>query len=293
MTSNTLSSMTGFGRAAGVFEDVQWAWELKSVNSRSLDLRIRTPQGMDDVEPRIREKLSKVFQRGAISANLTIDRPQRAYDVRINEPLLMQITKVAEKAKLPAPSLDGLLALKGIVEIVEEADSEKFQRDLQQAVLKGLDEAMAHLQKSRRAEGAIISALFISQVETIADAVEKADALPARQPEAIKMKLKEQIQPLLENGSFDDARLYQEAMIIATRVDIREELDRLRAHIGQFRDLVNEGGPVGRRLDFLAQEFNREANTLCSKSHDKDLTALGLSMKNVIDQFREQAQNIE
>ncbi|MES2906120.1 MAG: YicC/YloC family endoribonuclease [Pseudomonadota bacterium] len=289
----TISSMTGFGRTAGIFEDAHWTWELKSVNSRSLDLRFRLPQFLDDLEQQLREKLNKVFHRGAINISLNIERPQRNYDVRINEPLLQQITKFAERAKLPAPSLDGLLALKGVVDIVEEPDSEKFQAGLKQAVLKGLDEGVVALQKARRAEGAIISALFITQIESIDDAVEKADALPSRQPEAIKAKLKEQIQPLLENNSFDEARLYQEAMILATRVDIREELDRLRAHTGQFRALMKEGGAVGRRLDFLAQEFNREANTLCSKSHDKDLTALGLSMKNVIDQFREQAQNIE
>lgn len=285
--------MTGYGRATGSFGGVHWTWELKSVNSRSLDLRFRLPPGMDEQEPLLREMLGKVFQRGAITTSLTLDRPQRAYDVRINEPLLQQITKIAEKAKLSAPSLDALLALKGVVDIVEEPDSEKFQADLNRALFKGLEEAMANLQKARRAEGAIISALFITQVETIEDAVNKADAHPSRQPEKIKARLKEQIQPLLETGAFDEARLHQEAVLLATRVDIREEIDRLRAHIGQFRELIKEGGAVGRRLDFLAQEFNREANTLCSKSHDKDLTALGLSMKNIIDQFREQAQNIE
>ena len=284
--------MTGFGRSFGIYEKVHWTWELKSVNGRSLDLRFRLPQGMDEFESKLREKLSKTFSRGAITASLNLIRPERDYDVRINESLLKQIAQVAQKAHLAMPALDGLLGLKGILEIVEQQDTEAFQEGLNKAILTGLDEAIINLKKAREAEGAIISALFVAQVETIEDAIEKAALHPSRSPEFIKMKLQEQIKPLLDNA-LDEARLYQEAVLLATRVDINEEIDRLRAHASQCRTLLKEGGPIGRRLDFLAQEFNREANTLCSKSHDKDLTAIGLSLKNVIDQFREQAQNIE
>ncbi len=288
-----LSSMTGFGRAAGAYEGVHWAWELKSVNSRALDLRFRLPPGMDELELKLREKLGKQFTRGAINASLTLDYPQRDYDVRINEQLLQQIAQLAKKAKLPPPTLDGLLGLKGVLEVVEKEEAPAFRDALAGAVLEGLDIAVANLKKARAAEGAIIVALFIAQIETIEHATEQAAAHPSRKAEVIKTRLKEQIQPLLENKSFDEARLHQEAVLLATRNDITEEIERLRAHTEQFRTMLKEGGPIGRRLDFLAQEFNREANTLCSKSHDPGLTALGLSLKNVIDQFREQAQNIE
>jgi uncharacterized protein (TIGR00255 family) len=289
----SLSSMTGFGRASGAFENVHWTWELKSVNSRNLDLRFRLPAGMDELETKLREKLGKAFSRGAINASLSLTRPERDYDVRINETLLKQIGVVAQKAHLAMPALDGLLGLKGVLEIVEEEDTLQFQESLSKAVLEGLDTAIINLKHVRQAEGAIMSALFIAQIETIEEAVAKAASHPSRKPEAVKARLKEQVQLLLDNSNFDEQRLHQEAVLLATRVDINEEVDRLQAHTAQCRSLLKEGGPIGRRLDFLAQEFNREANTLCSKSHDRDLTTIGLSLKNVIDQFREQAQNIE
>ena len=289
----SLSSMTGFGRANGAHKGVQWTWELKSVNSRTLDLRFRLPQGMDEMEVKLREKLGKAFSRGAVNASLSITRPERDYDVRINEQLLKQIGLVAQKAHLAMPALDGLLGLKGVLEVVEEQDPQEFQESLSKAVLEGLDVAIVNLKNVRQSEGAILSALFIAQIETIEEAVAKAAAHPSRSPEFIKARLKEQVQLLMDNGNFDETRLHQEAVLLATRVDINEEVDRLQAHTLQCRSLLNEGGPIGRRLDFLAQEFNREANTLCSKSHDKDLTTIGLSLKNTIDQFREQAQNIE
>ena len=288
-----LSSMTGFGRASGTFESAQWLWELKSVNSRTLDLRFRLPPGFDDLESRARELLTRFFSRGALSASLTLTRPERDFDVRINETLLNRIIQIAETSKLARPALDGVLGMKGVVEIVERDDSEQFRAGVSASVLAGLETAAHKLQHARHAEGAIIAALFVAQMETIDDFVRQAEAHPSRTPEAIRACLKDQIQPLLEQGAFDETRLYQEAVLLATRADIREELDRLRAHTTQARQLLQEGGPVGRRLDFLAQEFNREANTLCSKAHDKDLTALGLSLKTSIDQFREQAQNIE
>jgi uncharacterized protein (TIGR00255 family) len=288
----SISSMTGFARAGGAYKDAAWTWELKSVNSRSLDLRYRLPPGLDELEAKIREKFSKAFVRGAITASLNITRPERDYDVRINEMLLHQITQVAKKSNLAMPALDGLLGLKGVLEI-EKEDPPAYHAGLIQAALDGLDAAIAGLKNVRQAEGAIISALFIAQLETIENAVAKAAAHPSRAPEKIKARLQEQIAPLLENDGFDPARLHQEAALLATRVDITEEIDRLKAHAKHCRDLLKEGGPVGRRLDFLAQELNREANTLCSKSHDKDLTEIGLSLKNTIDQFREQAQNIE
>jgi uncharacterized protein (TIGR00255 family) len=288
-----LSSMTGFGRASGTYKGVQWAWELKSVNARSLDLRFRLPAGLDEFETKLREKLGKSFTRGAINASLSLTRPERDYDVRINETLLKQIGQVAQRAHLAMPALDGLLGLKGVLEIIEEDDTLEFKEGLAKAVLEGLDAAIVSLKNVRQGEGAIMSALFIAQIETIEEAVALAAAHPSRKPDTIKARLKEQVQLLLDNGNFDEQRLHQEAVLLATRVDINEEVDRLQAHTAQCRDLLKEGGPIGRRLDFLAQEFNREANTLCSKSHDKDLTAIGLSLKNTIDQFREHAQNIE
>lgn len=285
--------MTGFGQAAGTFEGINWIWELKSVNGRSLDLRFRLPPGFDDIELQLREHLSKNFTRGSISVILNLDRPQRDYDVRINESLVKKIAHVASEANLPAPGLEGLLNLKGVVEVVEAKDSEEFREHLVKALLTGLDDAIGSLKKARQAEGAIIMALFISQIEMVEDIIAQVDTHASRQPQTILKRLKEQMEPLLENTGLDEARLHQEAALIAIRSDIQEEIDRLRAHCDHFRGLMKEGGAIGRRLDFLAQEFNRETNTLCSKAHDKDLTTLGLSLKNVIDQFREQAQNVE
>ena len=293
MLTPSLSSMTGFGQSHGSFEGVTWSWELKSVNGRSLDLRMRTPQGFDDLEAPLRDIISKNFTRGSINITLNMERPERDFDVRINQKLVNRIAEVAKTAHLQAPGLDGLLSLKGVVEIVEAKDTDGFHAQLREKLLENFRDAAENLRQARLSEGAIIQALFIAQVETIEDIVEKAAAHKSRTTEAIAARLREQIQPLLDAIPLDENRLYQEAALIATRVDIQEEIERLRAHCQQLRALVTEGGALGRRLDFLAQEFNREANTLCSKAHDKDLTALGLSLKNVIDQFREQAQNVE
>ncbi len=291
--TSMLSSMTGFGQSHGSFEGATWSWELKSVNGRSLDLRMRTPHGFDDLEAPLRDILSKNFSRGTINVTLNIERPERDFDVRINQKLVNKIAEVAKTAHLQAPGLDGLLSLKGVVEIVEAKDTDGFHIQLREKLIESFLIAVESLRQARLSEGAIIFALFISQVETIEDVVEKAGAHKSRTTDAIAARLREQIQPLLDAIPLDEARLYQEAALIATRVDIQEEIERLRAHCQQLRALVGEGAALGRRLDFLAQEFNREANTLCSKAHDKDLTALGLSLKNVIDQFREQAQNVE
>jgi uncharacterized protein (TIGR00255 family) len=293
----TLSSMTGFSRSEGVAGAYAWSWELKSVNGKGLELRLRTPPGWDAVEVPVRGQ-AKALSRGTVHANLSVRREGVAPQVRINEPVLEAVLETMRQIGLRidarAPSMDGILAIKGVVEVTDDAEDESERQAAQTAAVEGFAHALSALVAMRRTEGEALERILMQRLDEIAALTQRADALPARQPEAIKAKLAEQIALLLETpGRFDTDRLHQEAILIATKVDIREELDRLLAHIDQARKLLTEGGAVGRRLDFLSQEFNREVNTLCSKSNDVALTTIGLELKNVVEQFREQVQNLE
>lgn len=293
-----LSSMTGFARADGVVGSAAWAWEIKSVNSKGLDVKLRLPPGLDAAEQAIRQKIAGHVARGSLFANLSVKREAAASEVKVNETVLAQVLEavrlITERLDVRAPAVDGILGIRGVVDVVEPEETEEERAALQTAVLAGLDKALADLVAMRRAEGAALGAVLSERLAEIAALKQQAETNPARRPEAIKARLAEQIAAVMDTGkAFDPDRLHQEALLLASKVDIREELDRLDAHVAAAEKLMGAGGPVGRKLDFLAQEFNRETNTLCSKANDVSLTAIGLELKAVVEQFREQVQNLE
>ncbi len=293
-----LSSMTGFARAQGISGPYAWAWELKSVNAKGLDLRLRLPIGWDAVEAPARAALSRIVTRGTISATLTIDRSGAASAVRVNEDVLAALVEAANKAaarfKVAAPSLDSLLGMKGVIEVADNQENPEEKAAAEQAVVKGFEQALKALGEMRAREGEALGRILSEHIDEIEKLSAAADANPARKPDAIRAKLTEQIKTLLSTGEkFDADRLHQEAMLLAAKADIREELDRLTTHVAAIRKLLKDGGPIGRKLDFLAQELNRESNTLCSKANDVSLTATGLDLKASVDQFREQVANLE
>jgi uncharacterized protein (TIGR00255 family) len=293
----TIASMTGFARAAGTAGPWHFAWELRSGNAKGLDLRLRLPPPFDAIEPDARTRLSRKLNRGTIHATLAAQRDAAMPEVRINQNLLRELIAAITRIPLPeriAPAtLDGLLALRGVVEIMDATEDEAEILRARAGALDLLDEALDALVAMRQAEGVALAAVLSARLEKIAALTQAADQSPARKPEAIEARLAQSLAFLAGNANFDQNRLHQEALLLAAKVDIREELDRLFAHTAAARELLAKGGAAGRRLDFLAQEFSREANTLCAKSNDSSLTALGLELRVEIEQFREQIQNIE
>ena len=291
--------MTGFARETGVTGPFQWAWEIRSVNGRGLDVRMRVPPGFDVVGEEARAEVQKGFARGQCQLGLSITRAATAARVRVNREVLAGLVDALASVKLPEgmrpPSLDGLLAIRGVVEIEDEAGTPEAEETLRGALRAAVPKLVAALRDMRRGEGQALKAVIAGQLDEIARLAALAEAHPARTPEAIRERLKSQVDALIEGSSagLDPARLHQEAVLLAARADVREELDRLKAHVAAARELRSAAGPVGRRLDFLAQEFGREANTLCSKANDVSLSRLGLELKAVIEQFREQVQNVE
>jgi uncharacterized protein (TIGR00255 family) len=298
MDAMTLKSMTGFSRAAGGHGAWRWTWEIKTVNSKNLDLRLRLPPQFDAIDIEARARFGRRLARGACQASLSAQRDAAPSEVRINRTALRQLVDVV--AALPAPAaigpatMDGLLALRGVVDIVDAADDEAELAACHAGALADLDLALDDLVAVREREGAALASVLGSRVERIAALTRAADECPARRPEAVKARLSRAVAVLLDNAAgLDPARLHQEALLLAAKADIREELDRLQAHVAAARSLLASGAPVGRKLDFLAQEFGREANTLCAKANDAALTAIGMDLRVEIEQFREQAQNIE
>ena len=294
-----ISSMTGFARADGAAEGVAWTWELRSVNGRGLDVRLRLAPGFDAIEAAVREALAKRFTRGNISVSLAVEKRNGAGAVRLNEDILADIVRAADRAAEltggSRPDTAALLSMKGVLETNENGVEDPQKRALREKVLvSSFEEAADKLVAARRAEGAKIAAVLEDQVVQIERLAAEVRASPSRTPDAIRTRLKDMIARLLDaSASFDEERLHQEAVLAATRADVEEELARLNAHVAAAREIMSETGSVGRKLDFLAQEFNREANTLCSKANAVDVTRLGLSLKSVIDQLREQVQNVE
>ena len=293
-----LASMTGFARAQGISGPYAWAWEMKSVNAKGLDLRLRLPIGWDAVEAPARAALARVVARGTISATLTIDRSGAAPAVRVNEDVLAALVEAAGRAaarfQVAPPSLDSLLGMRGVIEVTDSEERAEEKAAAEQAVLKGFEAALAALGEMRAREGEALNRILSERIDDIEKLSAAADANPARKPDAIRARLAEQVKTLLSTGEkFDADRLHQEAMLLAAKADIREELDRLATHVAAVRKLLADGGPIGRKLDFLAQELNRESNTLCSKANDVSLTAIGLDLKAAVDQFREQVANLE
>ena len=293
-----LSSMTGFARVDGVAGSYAWTWELKSVNAKGLELRLRLPPGWDAVEVPLRARAAEMLARGTVHANLAVQRAGVAPVVRVNEPVLAAVLStmqdISRRIEASPPSMDGILGIKGVIEVIDEDEQEADRRAAEAAVIAGFGAALASLAEMRRREGTALSGVLRARLDEIAALTARAEAAPGRKPEAIKARLAEQIAALLETGTrFDPDRLHQEAILIASKADIREELDRLVAHVAQARRLIDTGGPAGRRLDFLSQELNRESNTLCAKANDVELTNIGLELKTVVEQFREQVQNLE
>ena len=293
-----LSSMTGFARADGVSGNYVWLWEIKSVNAKGLELRLRVPPGWDAIEPPLRARASEALGRGTIHGNLTVQRAGVAPVVRVNEPVLAAVLSTVEevirRTKAAPPTADGILALKGVIEVIDEDEREEDRRAGEASVTLGFATALASLSEMRKREGEALGRVLRSRLDEIAALTARAEAAPGRRAEAIKARLTEQVTVLLETSTrFDPDRLHQEAILIASKADIREELDRLVAHVAQARRMLDAGGPVGRKLDFLSQELNRESNTLCAKSNDVELTNIGLELKTVVEQFREQVQNLE
>jgi uncharacterized protein (TIGR00255 family) len=293
-----LSSMTGFARGHGVSGSYSWAWELKSVNAKGLDLRLRLPPGWDAVEGPVRASAAQVLARGTVYGTLTVERQGIAPVVRVNEPVLAAVLAtikgLAGRVEAAEPRLDGILSLKGVIEVLDEDEREDERRAAEAAVIAGFGATVAELAAMRRREGETLGQVLAQRVKEIAALAARAETAPGRRPEAIKARIAEQVAMLLDASQrFDADRLHQEAILLASKADIREELDRLASHVAQVERMIADGGAIGRRLDFLAQELNREANTLCSKSNDVELTNIGVELKSVVEQFREQVQNLE
>ncbi|MBV9827345.1 MAG: YicC family protein [Alphaproteobacteria bacterium] len=288
--------MTGFARADGEGNGIAWVWELKSVNSRSLDLRLRLPPGFDALEPQLRAGLGKSCRRGNVAATLSVTRLTPPV-MRVNREMLSQIVTLlndlAGEVEAAPARLDGLIGLRGVIDTVDD-EPDAVTEARRAAVLAGWTLALERLAQARAEEGARLLAVLSAQRQELATLVTAATTCAATQPEALRTRLTAQLRELQSLApTMPEERVAQELAMLATRADVREELDRLRAHLAQIGDLLQRDDPVGRQLDFLCQELNREANTLCSKSADIELTRLGLGMKATIEQFREQVQNLE
>jgi uncharacterized protein (TIGR00255 family) len=293
-----LSSMTGYARAEGGAEGFDLGVEIKSLNSRGLDMRMRLPQGFEFREPDLRRLVSERLFRGSITINVTFRRRAEAGSLAINEAALTSVLAalqtVSNRIEASPPTLDGILALGGVLQSRDAELDDAAQEQVTNELLRIARQCLTELEEAREREGAQLLDIISGQLDTIESLTNRADAHPARTREAIMARLAEQIAALTGAApALSEERLHQEAMLLAAKADIREEIDRLNTHIAAARRLLAEGGPIGRKLDFLAQEFNREANTLCSKSNAVEITAIGLDLKAVIDQLREQVANIE
>ena len=292
-----VSSMTGFASADGIHDNASWLWEIRSVNGKGLDVRLRLPSGFEALEPQVRAASAKALKRGNIQISLNV-KEQHSAELVVNQAALEQVMNIAsqlsENTNIEKASVDGILNVRGVLEERQversQSDKDKLIAEMSVSFLECLDALVV----ARQSEGANLTSVLLDQMEQVALKVGAIVADPSRTQDAIRIRLKEQVRNLLEvNSDFDEDRLHTEAAILATKADLQEELDRLVTHIKAAKSLIKEGGAVGRRLDFLAQEFNRECNTVCSKSNAGAVTTIGLDLKVIIDQFREQIQNVE
>ncbi len=290
--------MTGYARINSSVGEHDFVIEMKSVNSRNQDIRLRLGSNLDVLEQKLRKKITSFISRGSINISISLNLNDAKSEIVINEQALKTVLNamqnISKQVKTKKPSPEGILALKGVLEQRDALVDEKSQAAVLAAVTKNFDICLNDLVTSRQLEGAKLQKILLRRIDEIESLSKKAQDHPSRNKKEILHKLKLQISELLDaSPSLSEERLNQEAMILATKADICEEIDRLLAHVKAARELLNNGGVIGRKFDFLSQEFNREANTLCAKSNSVGLTAIGLDLKLVIDQLREQVQNIE
>jgi uncharacterized protein (TIGR00255 family) len=299
MNPSVISGMTGFGRSEGTSGDVAWVWEARSVNGRNLDVKFRTPPGLDGLEPRIREACAKRFKRGSIQVSLSAKKETQnsAPQLRINQEVLAfylnEGQALIDAGTVSKPSWDGLLSLRGVVETSEVVEDEAVKAARDAAFIVGLEAALDALQDARRTEGTALFKLFSEIFDRIEAVSAKAGAAAEDQVRAIAQRVQKRAAELLGETPYDETRLLQEAAALALKADVREELDRLASHIEEARKLLSGGGDIGRKLEFLAQEFHRESNTLTAKAAAMPLTRAGLELKATVDQLKEQAANVE
>jgi uncharacterized protein (TIGR00255 family) len=295
---SAIASMTGFARCKGGDKLFTWTWEAKSVNGRVLEPRFRLPPGWDSLEPPARERIQRRFARGSLYISLLLQPLSSTAAVTVNEPLLKVLMDLsvglATRIGGPPPRAESLLAMRGVLQEGTESEPEEERAARERAMLADLDQVLQRLLEARCGEGERLAALVVRQLDEIGRLTESARTLAATQPERLRVRLLAWLQEAMASlPPLPEERLAQEVALLATKADVQEELDRLQAHLEQAHALLREGRAIGRRLDFLCQEFNREANTLCSKSSDIALTRLGLDLKTRIEQLREQVQNIE
>ena len=293
-----LSGMTGFARGEGAAGAWSWAVEARSVNGRNLETRYRGPPWFEGLERAVRDGAQARFQRGQITVGLQARRAEAAGAVRVDTEALERLIAMSRRyvaaGEVAPPSFDGLLMLRGVLDAGDEAEDEAGRKALEAALIASIDQALDGLKAAREAEGTALRIVLAGLVDRIAALRDEADSEAAAQGPALKERYARRVSELMgEGGHGLEERILQEAALLAVKADVREELDRLAAHIDGARSLLANGGPAGRRLDFLAQEFMREANTLCSKSASSALTRIGLDLKAAIEQFREQIQNVE
>jgi uncharacterized protein (TIGR00255 family) len=294
----TIFSMTGFAREEGADEAAQWIWEARSVNARGLDIRCKLPPGLDRLEGPARAAVATRAKRGAVSITLTLTRRAGEGALRVNRALLDEVIRLRDElgdiVDPAPPRLEALLGVRGVVELAEEERDETAEQARDAALLASLERTLDAMAAMRGEEGARLAEVFTKQLAALSELAKSAGETASVQPEAIKARLAEQVAALIEaDPALPEERLAQEAALLAAKADVAEELDRLVAHIAAVADLMSAGEPVGRRLDFLCQELNREANTLCAKSSDIELTNIGLALKAAIERLREQVQNVE
>lgn len=294
----SLQSMTGFARHLRNSAGAQISWEIKSVNGKGLDVRFRLPTGLEAVEQKARALVGQRFKRGNFQAALTVTRNAGDAKALINEPLLKELARIAAQLREDfalAPSTpEGLMALRGVLEAPQDVLTPEDQAEVEEAVLAVLDETLLQLEHNRQIEGKALGDILSAQVDAVELLTRQARRDPSRTLDAVRSRLTAQVALLLDaSPALDEARLHMEAAFLATKADIQEELDRLDMHVAAARTLLRDGNGVGRKLDFLTQEFNREANTLCSKANAASITSIGLDLKAVVDQLREQIQNLE
>lgn len=293
-----LSSMTGFGRSEGVSNAQRWSWEVRSVNGRNLDLRVRLPNGAESLEAEVRTRTQARLKRGNCQIVLNWTRDLARSSIRVNAEALDVVTAAVAQLEQSLPlgpsTAAELLALRGVLEVADDADAKALDEAGARDLLIGFDTALGQVVAMRNDEGLRLQAVLVEIVEQTAKLTDAVRQSPARSAAAIATRMAGQVGRLTgHDAGFDEQRLHQEAILLAAKADVQEELDRLDAHVAAARSLLQSDEPVGRKLDFLAQEFHRECNTLCSKSNDVAITSLGMELKSVVDQLREQIQNIE